>query len=434
VTAGSDASGDRTRVRSFDVTQGGVIAPVESESWVGAGLELHVTQQAIYVTQRSDLGGTRVHYLDIAEGDGSIVGRDSIDVIGAPMGRFHMSEYDQTFRIVTHAGVGLGQQTYLTVIDVADPDHLLQVGELSGIAPGEALFATRFVGDFAYIVTYEPEVIVNQTVVTTGSDPLWIVSLKDPSRPVVMGELEIPGWSDYIFPRGDRLLAVGRGDNGRGVAASLFDVGNQYMPVALRRVEFGNDTATSEANSDFRGVTVVEEALGAPPLVVVPYTDNIGFEPNCTPEHHVQLIDLLADDLELRGNGRYAGNVRRTLPVGDALYVVSERTISATDVSDRDLPQAAARITVDDTTYVEACDFPPQAPVVVQTQVVSVGPMWADDTEESPTLCGCATATKPSSCFGKNMGWLAVVATTAFGVTWRRRRQRRRVRGEPSTS
>ena len=37
-------------------------------------------------------------------------------------------------------------------------------------------------------------------------DLLWIVDLSDPREPVIKGELEVPGWSTYIQPLGDRLL------------------------------------------------------------------------------------------------------------------------------------------------------------------------------------------------------------------------------------
>ena len=49
------------------------------------------------------------------------------------------------------------------------------MGSLTGIAPSEELHATRFEGDRAYVVTYEP--VIRQT------DPLWVVSLTEPQAP-----------------------------------------------------------------------------------------------------------------------------------------------------------------------------------------------------------------------------------------------------------
>ncbi|MCE9519736.1 MAG: beta-propeller domain-containing protein [Verrucomicrobia bacterium] len=68
--------------------------------------------------------------------------------------------------------------------------HLLE-------ADGESLHATRFDGDRLYVVTFR------------NVDPLFVVDLSDPAAPAVKGHVEIPGWSIYIQPFGDRLLAVG---------------------------------------------------------------------------------------------------------------------------------------------------------------------------------------------------------------------------------
>lgn len=424
VESGADVGSAWTQVASFDVAVPGVIAPLEDERFPGTGVELLLTERAIYVTQSSPSGGTRVQYVDISAGDGSLVARDSIDVVGAPMGRFHMSEYADTFRIVTRVGFDLEAQTELTVIDVRDPDHLATLGALSGLAPGEVLFATRFVDDRAYIVTYQPQVTVNNVVVN-GYDPLFIISLEDPTAPFVMSELQIPGWSDYIFPRGDRLLAVGRGDQGRGVAASLFDVSDPYAPSELKRLEFGAATATSEANSDFRGVTVLEGAPGEVPLVIVPFTNNIGVEPNCRPEHHVQLIELFDADLGLAGELGQPGRVRRTLPVADTLYVVSDRAVAAADVSQRFAPETIGRVVLDDTTRTDTCEFPPAAP-----ETVIVNWVTPDEDEEDltpfPQPCSCSTTTRPTPCFGTLFGFAALLGLAGVGVRmslrWRARR------------
>ncbi len=65
------------------------------------------------------------------------------------------------------------------------------------LAENETLVATRFDGDRAYIVTCR--------VV----DPLRVIDLSDPAARRILGGLEIPGWSTYFHPLGDRLLTVG---------------------------------------------------------------------------------------------------------------------------------------------------------------------------------------------------------------------------------
>jgi uncharacterized secreted protein with C-terminal beta-propeller domain len=222
------------------------------------------------------------------------------------------------------------------------------IGGIGGIAPNEDLHATRFDGDRAYVVTYEP--VIRQT------DPLWVISLRDPAEPEILAELEIPGWSDYIFPRGDQLVAVGRGDRGGQVAVSLFDVADPAAPTELSRIAFGDPTATSEANADFRAATLVEGEQST--LVVVPFTNDVWQTEECVPEHHVQLVELGATSLTLRGESNaHRGPVLRTVPIGDQLYALGEREAAALDISNRDAPRIAAAVEIATSTEPEQCSF-----------------------------------------------------------------------------
>ena len=61
-------------------------------------------------------------------------------------------------------------------------------------------------------------------------DPLFSVDLSDPKKPKVLGELKIPGFSDYLHPYGDELLlGIGMdveedGATVNGVKLSMFDI------------------------------------------------------------------------------------------------------------------------------------------------------------------------------------------------------------------
>ncbi|MCL1903032.1 MAG: beta-propeller domain-containing protein [Oscillospiraceae bacterium] len=97
------------------------------------------------------------------------------------------------------------------------------LGEVHGIAKGENVQSVRFVGDIGYIVTFKQV------------DPLFSFDLSDPTSPVKLDELKIPGFSRYLHPWSDGLLlglgvhAVEDGeeaDFGRrmGLKLSMFDV------------------------------------------------------------------------------------------------------------------------------------------------------------------------------------------------------------------
>ena len=65
------------------------------------------------------------------------------------------------------------------------------------------MYAVRFVGPTAYVVTFKQV------------DPLYTIDLADPARPRVLGELEMPGYSAYLHPIGERPAARGRGGRRR---------------------------------------------------------------------------------------------------------------------------------------------------------------------------------------------------------------------------
>ena len=296
--------------------------------------EVHVNDVAIFLAQHAEGGSTcwdgctNVRYIDISDPAGVMVERDDILLEGAPRGRFHMDATDEHFRIVTEVD-SWWPSSSLHVIDIRDPSRLVRIGFLGSIAWGEDLHAVRFVGDKAYVVTFENRILFQ--------DPLWVIDLESPTSPEIIGHLEVPGWSDWIFPRGDRLVAVGRGDRGASVAASLFDISDLENPAELQRLEFGRAEAVSEANLDFRGVGIVE-SLGDPALIALPFTNNTWPADECVPEHFLQLIDLLPDDLELRGTIQLDGRIRRTVPIGDWLYSITDETVVSLDVSDRTGP------------------------------------------------------------------------------------------------
>jgi hypothetical protein len=75
----------------------------------------------------------------------------------------------------------------------------------------------------------------------------------------------------------------------------------------------------------------------------------------CSPEHHIQLVDLLVDDIALRGSAPQVGLVRRTLPVGGLLYAVTDKTVAAIDVSNRTTPAVPGSVVTGELGVEEKC-------------------------------------------------------------------------------
>jgi len=118
------------------------------------------------------------------------------------------------------------------------------VGSTPPLAEGERIFSARFIGDLGYIVTFRQV------------DPLFAIDLSDPENPTVLGELKIPGFSDYMHPLGDdHLLTIGRDvdemtQRDNGTALQIFDVSDPVNPRLAHKALVGE--GYSEANHNHK--------------------------------------------------------------------------------------------------------------------------------------------------------------------------------------
>ncbi len=326
----------RSQAFSIDLAVPRAPQLVAHEILLGSSTQILLTETTLVVASQDTVSAsdrTRVAFFAI-DAHGKLDPAGETSVPGAPQGRFHMDLQGRQLRIVTFDG----GSSRLSILDASDPAHLEIIGTLTGIGPAERLYATRFDGDLAYVVTFR------------RTDPLWVLSLKDPQHPVIAGELRVPGYSDYLFPRGDHLVAVGRGADGRSLGLSLFDVSDPSSPAVLDQVQLGVD-ATSEANLDHRGVSILEQMPGGGlPAIVIPYADVARSysdgRSSCTVRNHLQIVDLDKRSLVPRGRADLRGAVRRSFLVGDALYGLSDYEVKALAVGDRNAPDALAQVTV----------------------------------------------------------------------------------------
>ena len=140
--------------------------------------------------------------------------------------------------------------------------------------PGERLYAARFLGDRAYLVTFRV------------TDPLYVIDLKDPADPYIAGELKISGYSDYLQPVGENMLlgigkdAVpdtgtggwgdGRGAWYQGVKLSLFDVQYPANPKEVNSMVIGKRGTDSDALIDHHAFAYIPPLNGKPARLALP--------------------------------------------------------------------------------------------------------------------------------------------------------------------
>lgn len=120
----------------------------------------------------------------------------------------------------------------------------------------EQIYSVRFMQDRAYIVTFEQV------------DPLYVIDLSNPSEPSIAGELEIPGYSDYLHPIGnDLLLGIGKDakldQHGtswyQGVKVSLFDVKDINQPIELSNIIIGKRGSSTALEYDLHSFAGIQQ-------------------------------------------------------------------------------------------------------------------------------------------------------------------------------
>lgn len=166
--------------------------------------------------------------------------------------------------------------TRLTVLKEASGKRLEAVSVIDGIGkPGEQLYAARFLGDRAYLVTFRL------------TDPLYVVDLSEQEKPTLAGELEVDGYSEYLHPISDTLLlgigkdaiaVSGQGDNlgGRsgafyqGVKLALFDVSDPANPREIDSHVLGKRGTESEVLYDHHAFSYLPAQGSEPARFAIP--------------------------------------------------------------------------------------------------------------------------------------------------------------------
>ena len=171
----------------------------------------------------------------------------SASVAGYVYGRWALSSHAGHLRVATTSaapwsGEGPASSSTVTVLQ-EKADGLVETGKVDGLGKGERIYAVRYFGDLATVVTFRQ------------TDPLYVLDLANPRSPKLLGELKVPGFSTYLHPvGGDRLLGIGSDadSNGRvtGMQVSLFDLSDRSRPVQLDRLSLG--TGHSLAMDDSR--------------------------------------------------------------------------------------------------------------------------------------------------------------------------------------
>lgn len=252
--------------------------PEQPFNSIGAILDAHLvyaSQSSLYLAAQGYAGlfdgrdeTVSVHKFDLSQPAVSYVASGSVP--GWVLNQFSFGEADDVLRVATTTGLSWGGTWSNNVYCLqANGTDLAVIGRLEGLAPGEKIYASRFIGERGFLVTFK------------RIDPLLTLDLADPRNPKVVGELKVPGYSDYIHPLDENhLLTIGKDTSlsgetvyYQGLQLSIFDVSNFAKPTLLHSVKIGDRGTESEALQDHKAFSFWSERnLLALPVTLLEFT------------------------------------------------------------------------------------------------------------------------------------------------------------------
>lgn len=166
-------------------------------------------------------------------------------VPGSLHNQFSMNEDGNRFSVATTSESSNGRSFFIGNNVYTLDERMEIVGKLEGIAPGESIYAARFMGDRLYLVTFRQ------------TDPFFVVDLSS-DQPKVLGELKLPGFSNYLHPYDvNHVIGIGREGSevgNPGVKVALFDVSDVRNPIALDTYTIGSTQTDSEVLRDHKAL------------------------------------------------------------------------------------------------------------------------------------------------------------------------------------
>mmetsp|Transcript_31714 Transcript_31714/g.54104 ORF Transcript_31714/g.54104 Transcript_31714/m.54104 type:complete len:854 (-) Transcript_31714:370-2931(-) len=148
---------------------------------------------------------------------------------GRPLNKFATDLYDGHIRIATtsfdwsNTDSTTVNQIFVFHLPAEDQGREMKmVGATEHLGKkNERITAVRFRGDRAYVVTFEQ------------IDPFIVVDMGNHSKPKVIGELEIPGFSQYLhwIQLEGKMFMLGLGRQDEDIKIGLFDISDEKKPV-----------------------------------------------------------------------------------------------------------------------------------------------------------------------------------------------------------
>lgn len=327
----------------------------QTSSILGSGNMVHMSRSALYIAKYSyapylrimptasesasisdDIARDATTFFKFALDNGYAIYQGKGEADGAVLNQYSLDEYNGFFRAaMTVNTINGGNKNALNIFDAA----MNLCGSVTDMAAGEQIYAARFMGPKAFMVTF-------RTI-----DPLFALDLSNPYDPKVLGEVKIPGFSSYLHPYDENhLIGFGRETEeytttdskgnivdvravNRGLKLALYDISDMTNPKELYAETIGGESTTSELQKDPKALLFSKEKG----FIAFP-VDFQGI---------VYVFDISPNGIKLRGQivpqsshrslnaGSWSSvdSIRRILYIGETFYSFTEMGIHANDIS-----------------------------------------------------------------------------------------------------
>ncbi|WP_180955706.1 beta-propeller domain-containing protein [Bacillus sp. V33-4] len=324
-------------------------------TYLGSGQELYMSNGYLYLAvpnytsierdRSSILSPDTTIYKFSVEGM-NVAFHSSAEIEGTILNQFAMDEYEGNLRVATTKDNSWNEErpsaNHLYIFDV----NLQRIGELKDLARGERIYSTRFMGERIYIVTFKQV------------DPLFVIDAANPKTPKVLGELKIPGFSNYLHPYDENHI-IGFGQDTelvkgftstteprvttKGVKISLFDVSDVASPKEKFTEIIGGSGTYSPLNHDHKALLYDRgKNLFAFPITV--YSDIEGKEVAQNYEfqgayvYHIDstngfsLKSKITHSFYKQVYEEWSNSIERLVYIDNSLYALSPSKITAHDL------------------------------------------------------------------------------------------------------
>ena len=205
-------------ISSFDIKEPD--KTIDSKYVMSGYCDIYVSNDAIYFYGNDWKSGRTITSISkMFYKDGRISAGQSTMINGMIYDSFAISQQNGYLYVIATED---SSDVSVNTLHVFDSD-MKQTGVINEIARDERIYAARFLGDYAYFITYRQ------------IDPLFVADISDPDNPKLLGELEVEGFSEYLHIWDENhVLGIGYITKENAIdriRLTMFDVSDPKNPV-----------------------------------------------------------------------------------------------------------------------------------------------------------------------------------------------------------